>query len=69
MPRRRGERGNREGQREKRGDEEIMGVAVGRWCGGGHCMGEGWRVLRQSFPIQGMVKTRKISRVALGIWA
>ena len=26
MPRR---RGNREGQREKRGDEEIMGVAVG----------------------------------------
>ena len=46
-----------------------MGVAVGRWCGGGHCMGERLRVLRQSFPIQGMVKTRRISRVAHEIWA
>ena len=32
-------------------------------------MGEGLRVLRQSFPIQGMVKTRRISRVAHEIWA
>ena len=31
-------------------------------------MGERLRVLRQSFPIQGMVKTRRISRVALEIW-
>ena len=63
------EEGQCQEERGKRGDEEIMGVAVGRWCGGGHCMGERLRVLRQSFPIQGMVKTRKISRVAHEIWA
>ena len=45
------------GQREKRGDEEIMGVAV---VGRARSVGHSKRVvLRQSLPIQRMVKTRE----------